>query len=78
VLHLLYLTTILAGRIYNHHGVARKQVLVQWSRSQQEDATCEDLLPFANLYGIPDLEDKVNFQKGSSDNIERKEVLIYT
>lgn len=75
---LLYLIAILAGRIYSHHGVPHKQVLVQWSHSQQEDATWEDLLPFANLYGISDLEDKVNFKEGSSDSIERKEVLIDT
>lgn len=73
---LLHPTAILAGRIVNQQGVSRKQMLVQWSHSQQEDATWEDLESFAGLYGIADLEDKVNFQERGSDNCELREVLI--
>ncbi|XP_024628694.1 uncharacterized protein [Medicago truncatula] len=75
---LLHLIDILAGRICKQQGRTHKQVLVQWSHSQPEDATWEDLSSFVELYGIPDLEDKVNFKEGSRDSLSHEEVLLDT
>ncbi|MCH94441.1 hypothetical protein A2U01_0015401 [Trifolium medium] len=75
---LLHPIAILAGRFCMKQGLPRKQVLVQWSHSQPEDATWEDLSSFVDLYGIPDLEDKVNFEEGSSDSFDQDEVPLDT
>jgi hypothetical protein len=75
---LLHPIAILVGRICKQQGRTHKQVLVQWSHSQPEDATWEDLSSFVELYGIPDLEDKVNFEEGSSDSFSHEEVLLDT
>ncbi|KAH7510723.1 hypothetical protein FEM48_ZijujUnG0095800 [Ziziphus jujuba var. spinosa] len=50
---LLMLIAILAGRIAHIQGKPQKQVLVQWSHSSLEDATCEELHAFSNLKSKP-------------------------
>lgn len=51
-----------------HSREAVKQILVQWSHSPLEDATWEDLAEFGQLYNLPDLEDKVDFNGKGSDS----------
>ena len=53
---------ILATRTIQHNNNAVKQVLVQWSTSPPEDATWEDLTTFCQIYQLPNLEDKVDFE----------------
>lgn len=76
--HLLHPIAILADRICNKQGRPHKHVLVQGSHSPPEDVTWEDLSSFVELYGIPEVEDKVNFEKGSNDSIGQNEVPLDT
>ena len=58
---------ILAARIKNINNQPIKQLLVQWSLSQPEDATCENYEDFCQLYKVTNLADKVVFEGERSD-----------
>ena len=65
---LLFPVCILASRLLDVRGHKLKQVLVQWSNSQPEDATWENFNEFCKLYKQLNLEDKAVFEEEGSDN----------
>ena len=57
---------IIASRINDVRGHKIKQVLVQWSNSQPEDATWENFCEFCKLYKQLALDGKFVFEDGGS------------
>lgn len=62
-------SSLLCSRMVLQKGKSIKQVLVQWSGCQPEDATWEDFAELCTLYPDLHLEDKVEFEGEGGDMI---------